>query len=87
MVQNWRNGKCVSATSISIYHDWSSSKPDDYAAVTYSDTAFGSTLKCFIILSNQGKKADIDFTIGTCIYTGILTDSVLLNFQNNWNNT
>ena len=55
--------------------------PDDYAAFTYSDIAFGSTCEmlynfiCFL-----GKKQDIDKTIGTCIYTGILTDSGSFRF-------
>jgi len=55
--------------------------PDDYATVTYSDVAFGSTCEmlynfiCFL-----GKKSDIDKTIGTCIYTGILTDSGSFRF-------
>ena len=55
--------------------------PDNYATVTYSDVAFGSTCEmlynfiCFL-----GKKADIDKTIGTCIYTGILTDSGSFRF-------
>lgn len=56
-------------------------KPDDYATFTYSDTAFGSTCEmlynfiCFL-----EKKEDIDKTIGTCIYTGILTDSGSFRF-------
>jgi nanoRNase/pAp phosphatase (c-di-AMP/oligoRNAs hydrolase) len=56
-------------------------KPDDYATFTYSDTSFGSTCEmiynfiCFL-----GKKEDIDKTIGTCIYTGILTDSGSFRF-------
>lgn len=56
-------------------------KPDDYATFTYSDTSFGSTCEMlynFICL--LGKKADIDKTIGTCIYTGILTDSGSFRF-------
>ncbi|RTY72940.1 DHH family phosphoesterase [Flavobacterium sp. LS1R10] len=56
-------------------------KPDDYAAITYSDTAFGSTCEMvynFILF--LGKKQDIDKTIGTCIYTGILTDSGSFRF-------
>ena len=56
-------------------------KPDDYAAFTYSDTSFGSTCEMlynFICL--LGKKGDIDKTIGTCIYTGILTDSGSFRF-------
>ena len=56
-------------------------KPDDYAAITYSDTSFGSTCEMiynFILF--LGKKHDIDKTIGTCIYTGILTDSGSFRF-------
>jgi phosphoesterase RecJ-like protein len=34
-------------------------------------------------ISLLGKKGDIDKTIGTCIYTGILTDSGSFRFQNN----
>ncbi|MFV8336626.1 DHH family phosphoesterase [Flavobacterium sp. RSP29] len=56
-------------------------KPDDYATFTYSDTSFGSTCEMiynFILF--LGKKQDIDKTIGTCIYTGILTDSGSFRF-------
>jgi nanoRNase/pAp phosphatase (c-di-AMP/oligoRNAs hydrolase) len=56
-------------------------KPDDYAVVTYSDTSFGSTCEMlYNFISHLGKKADIDKTIGTCIYTGILTDSGSFRF-------
>jgi phosphoesterase RecJ-like protein len=51
-------------------------KPDDYATYIYSDISFGSTCEMvynFISFLNQ--KDQIDKTIGTCIYTGILTDS------------
>ncbi|OUD37019.1 bifunctional oligoribonuclease/PAP phosphatase NrnA [Flavobacterium sp. FPG59] len=55
--------------------------PDDYAAVTYSDTSFGSTCEMlYNFITALGKKDDIDFTIGTCIYTGILTDSGSFKF-------
>ncbi|MBC7845200.1 MAG: bifunctional oligoribonuclease/PAP phosphatase NrnA [Flavobacterium sp.] len=55
--------------------------PDDYAVVTYSDTAFGSTCEMLYNFINfLGKKSDIDKTIGTCIYTGILTDSGSFRF-------
>jgi phosphoesterase RecJ-like protein len=56
-------------------------KPDDYATFTYSDTSFGSTCEMiynFILF--LGKKEAIDKTIGTCIYTGILTDSGSFRF-------
>jgi hypothetical protein len=33
-----------------LYHDWPSSKPDDYAAYTYSDTS-GPPAKCYTISS------------------------------------
>lgn len=55
--------------------------PDDYAVVTYSDTAFGSTCEMlYNFITALGKKSDIDKTIGTCIYTGILTDSGSFRF-------
>ena len=55
--------------------------PDNYAAVTYSDTAFGSTCEMlYHFIAALGKKSDIDKTIGTCIYTGILTDSGSFRF-------
>ena len=63
-------------------------KPDDYAAFTYSDISFGSTCEMiynFIVF--LGKKEDIDKTIGTCIYTGILTDSGSFRFPKTTGNT
>jgi len=55
--------------------------PDAYATVTYSDTAFGSTCEMlYHFISFLGKKSEIDITIGTCIYTGILTDSGSFRF-------
>ena len=56
-------------------------KPDDYAAYTYSDTSFGSTCEMlYNFISFLGQKSAIDKTIGTCIYTGILTDSGSFRF-------
>lgn len=63
-------------------------KPDDYAVYTYSNTSFGSTCEMvynFISFLNQ--KDQIDKTIGTCIYTGILTDSGSFKFPNTTGNT
>lgn len=63
-------------------------KPDDYATYTYSNTSFGSTCEMvynFILFLNQKKQ--IDKTIGTCIYTGILTDSGSFRFPNTTGNT
>jgi len=55
--------------------------PNNYAAFTYSDTSFGSTCEMlYNFISYLGKKSDIDKTIGTCIYTGILTDSGSFRF-------
>ncbi len=55
--------------------------PDDYATVTYSDTAYGSTCEMlYHFIVALGQKSDIDKTIGTCIYTGILTDSGSFRF-------
>lgn len=68
----------LSAPFVMIDHHQS---PDDYATVTYSDTAYGSTCEMlYHFISALGQKADIDKTIGTCIYTGILTDSGSFRF-------
>lgn len=63
-------------------------KPHDYATYTYSDTSFGSTCEMiynFILFLNQ--KEDINKTIATCIYTGILTDSGSFRFPKTTGNT
>lgn len=55
--------------------------PDDYATVTFSDVAYGSTCEMlYHFISFLDKKVQIDKTIGTCIYTGILTDSGSFRF-------
>jgi phosphoesterase RecJ-like protein len=55
--------------------------PDDYATVTFSDVAYGSTCEMlYHFISFLDKKQQIDKTIGTCIYTGILTDSGSFRF-------
>lgn len=56
-------------------------KPDDYAAFTYSDTAFGSTCEMiYNFIEFLDKKELIDKPIATCLYTGILTDSGSFRF-------
>jgi phosphoesterase RecJ-like protein len=56
-------------------------RPDNYATYTYSDTAFGSTCEMvYNFISFLDKKQDLDKTIATCIYTGILTDSGSFRF-------
>jgi phosphoesterase RecJ-like protein len=63
-------------------------KPDDYAAYTYSDTSFGSTCEMvYNFITFLNKKEDIDKTIATCIYTGILTDSGSFRFPGTTGNT
>jgi len=63
-------------------------KPDDYAAYMYSDTAFGSTCEMvYNFISFLDKKQDLDKTIGTCLYTGILTDSGSFRFPGTTGNT
>jgi phosphoesterase RecJ-like protein len=68
----------LSAPFIMIDHH---QKPDTFAAVTYSNTAFGSTCEMLYNFINYlGKKFLIDKTIATCIYTGIMTDSGSFRF-------
>jgi bifunctional oligoribonuclease and PAP phosphatase NrnA len=56
-------------------------KPDDYATYTYSDVNFGSTCEMiYNFITFLDKKQDLDKTIATCIYTGILTDSGSFRF-------
>jgi phosphoesterase RecJ-like protein len=63
-------------------------KPDDYAAFMYSDTSFGSTCEMvYNFISFLDKKQDLDKTIATCIYTGILTDSGSFRFPGTTGNT
>jgi phosphoesterase RecJ-like protein len=63
-------------------------KPDDYAAYMYSDTSFGSTCEMlYNFISFLDKKGDLDKTIATCIYTGILTDSGSFRFPGTTGNT
>lgn len=50
--------------------------PDDYATVTFSNTAFGSTCEMvYHFIDALGDKQLLNATIATCLYTGIVTDS------------
>ncbi len=70
--------KLLKAPFVMIDHHQS---PGDFAFVTYSDTAFGSTCEMiYNFISELGKKDLINKTIATCIYTGILTDSGSFRF-------
>ncbi|KAF2340753.1 DHH family phosphoesterase [Flavobacterium tistrianum] len=63
-------------------------KPHDYAAYTYSDTSYGSTCEMvYNFIAFLNKKEDINKTIATCIYTGILTDSGSFRFPGTTGNT
>ena len=63
-------------------------KPDDYATYTYSDTSYGSTCEMvYNFISFLNKKENLDKTIATCIYTGILTDSGSFRFPGTTGNT
>jgi len=51
-------------------------KPDTYAAVTFSDTSYGSTCEMvYHFITGLDKKNYINTTIASCLYTGIVTDS------------
>lgn len=68
----------LSAPFVMIDHHQS---PDEYATIQYSDVAFGSTCEMvYNFISFLNKKEDIDARIGTCLYTGILTDSGSFRF-------
>lgn len=75
----------LKATYIMIDHH---QKPDDYATYMYSNTSIGSTCEMvYNFISFLDQKSQIDKTIGTCIYTGILTDSGSFRFPNTTGNT
>ena len=75
----------LSAPMIMIDHH---QKPDSYATVTYSDTAIGSTCEMiYNLISFLDKKALLDKTIATCIYTGITTDSGSFRFPSTTSTT
>ena len=75
----------LSAPMIMIDHH---QKPDSYATVTYSDTAIGSTCEMiYNLISFLDKKALLDKTIATCIYTGITTDSGSFRFSSTTSTT
>lgn len=63
-------------------------KPDTFAAVTYSNTTFGSTCEMiYNFISYLDQTALIDETIGTCLYTGIMTDSGSFRFPSTTSST
>lgn len=63
-------------------------KPDNYALHMYSDTSFGSTCEMlYNFIEFLGFKDNIDTTIATCIYTGIVTDSGSFRFPSTTSTT
>jgi len=75
----------LSAPMIMIDHH---QKPDIYATVTYSDTSIGSTCEMiYNMISYLDKKEMLDKTIGTCIYTGITTDTGSFRFPSTTSTT
>jgi len=56
-------------------------QPSDYATVTYSDATMGSTCEMiYHFMEALGDAPMLDATIGTCLYTGIMTDSGSFRF-------
>ena len=49
--------------------------PGDYADVTYSDASIGSTCEMVFELLHALNPIEIDKSIATCLYTGIMTDT------------
>lgn len=75
----------LSAPMIMIDHH---QKPDIYATVTYSDTSIGSTCEMiYNLILFLDKKALLDKTIATCIYTGITTDTGSFRFSSTTSTT
>jgi phosphoesterase RecJ-like protein len=63
-------------------------KPDTFARYTYSDTVFGSTCEMlFNFIGFLKLHKLIDYTIATCIYTGIVTDSGSFRFPSTTSTT
>lgn len=68
----------LSAPFVMIDHH---EKPDAYATVMYSSTAFGSTCEMiYNFIEGLDLMHLMDVEIATCIYTGILTDSGSFRF-------
>lgn len=63
-------------------------KPDNFAAVTFSDTSAGSTCEMiYRFISYLDKEELIDKQIASCIYTGIVTDTGSFRFQSTTSET
>lgn len=63
-------------------------QPDDYAAVTYSDTSICSTCQMmYHFIEVLGDVKMIDTDIANCIYTGIMTDTGSFRFRSTTSTT
>jgi len=63
-------------------------QPDDYAAYKYSDVSICSTSQMIYHFINMlGMNNLIDKTIGTCLYTGIMTDTGSFRFASTTSTT
>tara|TARA_B100000767_G_C19777511_1_gene543556 strand:- start:4855 stop:5901 length:1047 start_codon:yes stop_codon:yes gene_type:complete len=56
-------------------------KPDNYPDLMYSDPSLGSTCEMVYNIIEAIDVSKINDSIGTCIYTGIMTDSGSFRFQ------
>ena len=75
----------LSAPMIMVDHH---QMPDNYAAVMFSDTHYGSTCELlYNCLVKAGFSNDIDKEAATCLYTGIVTDSGSFRFPKTTGNT
>lgn len=55
--------------------------PQDYAHIRYSDPSIGSTCEMVFNVLSTWDKGALDKTIGSCIYTGMMTDSGSFRFS------
>ena len=69
--------KKVAAPIVMIDHH---EAPEEYAFLRYSNPAFGSTCEMVFNVLNTWDAETLDTSIGTCLYTGIMTDSALSAF-------
>ena len=77
--------KNSSAVKIMIDHH---QQPDDYAEYVYSDVEICSTSQMIYHFINMlGEGQLIDKTIGTCLYTGIMTDTGSFRFSSTTSTT
>ena len=62
-------------------------QPEDYADLIYSDPSLGSTCEMVYNIMEALDVSKINKIIGTCLYTGIMTDTGSFRFQSTTSNT